>query len=119
MIISAVLMFVILSVSGTRRFAGLPGLTAGLLVALYISIESPLSGMSMNPARTFASAAPAMQWNHYWIYVFAPMIGMLSGAQLFLAIRGARKLTCAKLLHSVDQRCKHCGFEPSKGGTKS
>jgi len=115
LIISAVLMFVILSLSGTQRFASLTGLAAGLLVALYISFESPLSGMSMNPARTFASAAPAMQWDHYWIYVFAPLLGMLAAAQLFLAIRGARKLACAKLLHTPDQRCIHCGYEPAQG----
>jgi aquaporin Z len=118
-IISAVLMFVILSLSGTQRFANSTGLAAGVLVALYISFESPLSGMSMNPARTFASAAPAMQWDHYWIYVSAPLIGMLAAAQLFLGIRGARRLACAKLLHSADQRCIHCGYEPTEGGAKS
>src|SRR5262249_58512362 len=90
--ISAVLMFVILSLSGTQRFARLTGFAAGMLVALYISFEAPLSGMSMNPARTFASAAPAMRWDHYWIYVFAPLMGMLGAAQLFVATRGRRKL---------------------------
>jgi len=118
LMISGVLMFVILMLSGTQRFAGLTGSAAGLLVALYITFESPLSGMSMNPARTFASAAPAMQWDHYWIYVCAPLIGMLAAAQLFLAIRGARKLTCAKLLHAADQRCIHCGYEPANGGSE-
>jgi aquaporin Z len=116
--ISAVLMFVILSLSGTQRFAGMTGFAAGLLVALYISFEAPLSGMSMNPARTFASAAPGMHWDHFWIYVFAPLLGMLAAAQLFLAVRGVRKLACAKLLHPGDQRCIHCGYEPATGGTK-
>ncbi|MBS0422034.1 MAG: aquaporin [Proteobacteria bacterium] len=119
MIISAVLMFVILTLSGTPRFAGLTGFAAGTLVALYISFESPLSGMSMNPARTFASAAPAMQWDYYWIYVCAPLIGMLTAAQMFLAIRGVRRLACAKLLHADDQRCIHCGYDPAIGGSKS
>ena len=119
LVISAVLMLVILSLSGTQRFAGLTGFAAGMLVALYISFEAPLSGMSMNPARTFASAAPAMHWDHLWIYVFAPLIGMLAAAQLFLTVRGVRKLGCAKLLHPADQRCIHCGYEPANGGTKS
>ncbi len=118
LVISAVLMFVILSLSGTQRFARLTGLAAGMLVAMYISFEAPLSGMSMNPARTFASAAPAMQWDHYWIYVLAPLIGMLGAAQLFIAIRGWRKLACAKLLHPADQRCIHCGYDPVAGGEK-
>lgn len=119
LVISAVLMFVILSLSGTPRFARLTGFAAGILVALYISFESPLSGMSMNPARTFASAAPAMYWEHYWIYVFAPVLGMLGAAQVFLAARGWRRLACAKLLHPGDQRCIHCGYEPASGGTQS
>jgi len=119
MTISAVLMFVILALSGTQRFARWTGFAAGALVALYISFESPLSGMSMNPARTFASAAPAMQWDHFWIYVFAPLTGMLGAAQLFLAISGWRKLRCAKLLHPAGQRCIHCGYEPDSEGVKS
>jgi len=116
--ISALLMFVILSLSATQRFARLTGFAAGTLVALYITFESPLSGMSMNPARTFASAAPAMQWEHYWIYVLAPLLGMLGAAQLFLAVRGWRRLACAKLLHPADQRCIHCGYEPARGGAQ-
>ncbi len=116
--ISAVLMFVVLSLSGHPRLARFTGLAAGALVAVYISFESPLSGMSMNPARTFASAAPGMHWEHYWIYLFAPPMGMLAGAQAFLAIRGARRHTCAKLLHPTDLRCIHCGYEPVVGGAR-
>jgi aquaporin Z len=111
--ISGALIFVILTMSGSVRFASFTGLAAGFLVALYISFESPLSGMSMNPARSFASAAPAMLWHHFWIYLTAPVIGMLSGAQLYLAVRGARRIACAKLLHPADVRCIHCGHEPN------
>lgn len=109
--ISAVLMFSVLGASSSKRLAPFTGIVAGCLVALYISIEEPLSGMSMNPARTFASAAPAMHWQHLWIYFSAPVLGMLAGAQLFLALRGARQIACAKLLHPADQRCIHCGYE--------
>jgi hypothetical protein len=59
-----------------------------------------------------------MHWNHLWIYVLAPLMGMLAAAQLFLAARGVCKLACAKLLHSADQRCIHCGYEPANGGKK-
>jgi len=114
--ISGVLMYVVLSLSGTQRFARFTGVAAGVLVALYITFESPLSGMSMNPARTFASAAPAMNWQHYWIYLIAPPLGMLVGAQAFLATRGVASLGCAKLLHPADIRCIHCGFEPLERG---
>jgi aquaporin Z len=110
--ISAVLMLAVLSVSSSQRFARFTGLTAGCLVALYITLESPLSGMSMNPARSLASAAPGMQWRHLWIYFTAPLAGMLGGAQIFLALTGASRLRCAKLLHPPDVGCIHCGYEP-------
>src|SRR5262245_33584891 len=51
-----VLMSVVLRVSQSRRWNRLTGLCAGAMVALYITIEAPVSGMSMNPARSFASA---------------------------------------------------------------
>jgi aquaporin Z len=116
LLISGALMFVILALSGTVRLARFTGYAAGCLVALYITFESPLSGMSMNPARTFASAAPGMHWDNFWIYLCAPLLGMLAGAQLYLLVRGVRRLACAKLLHPADSRCIHCGYEPTSTG---
>jgi aquaporin Z len=113
LLISGALMFVILTLSGIARLARFTGYAAGCLVALYITFESPLSGMSMNPARTFASAAPGMHWDNFWIYLCAPLLGMLAGAQLYLSVRGAQRLACAKLLHPNDERCIHCGYEPT------
>ena len=110
--ISAFLMLVLLTISSSKRYARFTGFAAGCLVATYISFESPLSGMSMNPARSFASAAPGMQWQHFWIYVTAPVLGMLTGAQVFLKLTGARRALCAKLLHPLGMRCIHCGHEP-------
>jgi aquaporin Z len=110
--ISCGLMFTVLLLSASARLAPFTGVAAGCLVATYISFEAPLSGMSMNPARTFASAAPGMLWQHFWIYLTAPVLGMLAGAQLFLAVRGARRTGCAKLLHPAEARCIHCGYEP-------
>jgi aquaporin Z len=110
--ISCGLMLTVLLLSASARLARFTGVAAGCLVATYISFEAPLSGMSMNPARTFASAAPGMLWQHFWIYLTAPVLGMLTGAQLFLAVRGARRTGCAKLLHPAEVRCIHCGYEP-------
>jgi aquaporin Z len=110
--ISAFLILILLSLSSSARFARFTGFAAGCLVATYISFESPLSGMSMNPARSFASAAPGMQWQHFWIYLTAPVLGMLAGAQIFLILTGARRALCAKLLHPLGVRCIHCGYEP-------
>lgn len=58
MLISFVMMTMILNVSNSARIARFTGVIAGALVATYITIESPLSGMSMSPSRSFASAVP-------------------------------------------------------------
>lgn len=113
--ISAFLMFVILNVSNTHSIAKFTGLFAGSLVAIYISLEAPYSGMSMNPARSFASAFPGGLWQSFWIYLMAPVIGMQTGAYLYLRARGSAAVSCAKLLHPENQRCIHCGYEPKKG----
>jgi len=106
-IISFLLMSMVLRVSNTERFARYTGLCAGALAATYISLEAPLSGMSMNPARTFGSAFVAQVWTALWIYFTAPPLGMLTAAQLYL--RQPRQVTCAKLHHQNDKRCIHCG----------
>jgi aquaporin Z len=111
-VISALLMLVVLTLSSSRRFARFTGIAAGVLVAIFITFESPLSGMSINPARSLASAAPATHWQHIWVYLSAPLVGMLAGAQIFLAATGARRALCAKLLHPLGVRCIHCGYEP-------
>jgi aquaporin Z len=110
--ISMMMIFTVLLISSTPRMARFTGLAAGCLVAIWIAVEGPFSGMSMNPARSFASAAPALMWQSFWIYVTAPVIGMLAGAELFLLTRRGAPPACAKLLHSLDQRCIHCGYEP-------
>jgi len=61
-IISAGLMWAVLFCNGRKRLEAFTGLAAGILVAVFILFEAPLSGMSMNPARTFASAASGGAW---------------------------------------------------------
>jgi hypothetical protein len=53
-----------------------------------------------------------MIWQHFWIYLLAPTLGMLASAQLHLAIRGSDATGCAKLLHPNSVRCIHCGYRP-------
>ena len=108
-VIAFFLMAVILYVSNHPRWHNLTGICAGLLVAAYITFEAPLSGMSMNPARSFASAVPAHQWTALWIYFTAPVIGMLLAAEVYLRIRGADRIACAKLHHTNNKRCIFCG----------
>jgi aquaporin Z len=81
--ISLVLMLAILEVSNHRRWSQYSGLVAGLLIACYVTFESPISGMSMNPARTLASAWPGHIWTGLWIYFTAPCLGMWAAARVF------------------------------------
>jgi len=125
LIISFLLMSVVLRASNNRNLARYTGLFAGALVATYITFEAPLSGMSMNPARTFASALPAHAFDFLWIYFIAPPLGMLLAAEVYRQQRGAQAVICAKLHHHNSRRCIfRCGYmsreeptnqTPSKG----
>jgi len=107
--ISFVLMAVVLRVSSTPRWARFTGLCAGLLVALYITFEAPLSGMSMNPARSFGSALLAGTWMDFWVYLLAPLTGMGAAAFATSRSKSAPPVRCAKLHHDNPQRCIFCG----------
>lgn len=103
--IAFVLMMVVLFASNSKRATHLTPFLAGTLVAIYIAIESPISGMSMNPARTLGSALVAGEWRSWWIYFTAPTIAMLGAAGVFLWTSGPKKVLCAKLDHSGGGRC--------------
>ena len=110
--ITFILMTVILTVSNTKRLSRWTGVFAGVLVATYITIESPISGMSMNPARSFGSAAVGNIWASLWIYFIAPPLGMLAAAELYQRTKADRAISCAKLHHHNNQRCIfRCNFE--------
>ncbi|HEX6126198.1 MAG TPA: aquaporin [Pyrinomonadaceae bacterium] len=110
-IISFVMMSMILFTSNAPRIARFTPGVAGFFVALFIAVESPVSGMSMNPARTFASAAVAGDWSGWWIYFTAPPVAMLAASEFFVRTRGLKKVLCAKLDHFGASRCIfNCGF---------
>ena len=104
-VISFLLMTVILNLSNSQKFARYTGLAAGTMVMLFITFEGPFSGMSMNPARSFASDFVGMQWQSIWIYFAAPLIGMLTAAEIFVHTRGLCSVICAKLNHSGNGPC--------------
>ena len=109
--ISFGLMLVVLIVSNQPSLNRWTGVFAGLLVATYIAVEAPLSGMSMNPARTFASALSADVWTDYWLYLVAPFIGMLLAAECYVRTNGIHQVLCAKLHHHNNTRCIfHCHY---------
>ena len=103
--ISFALMSAVLAVSAGRR-AAWTGVCAGALVFLFVVLEEPLSGMSMNPARSIGSAVAAGELRPLWIYVVAPPLGMLAAAA---ATRKRAIRACAKLRHAPDVPCIFCG----------
>jgi aquaporin Z len=108
-VISFVLMIVVLTVSNLPRLSRFTGLFAGACVAVFIIVESPLSGMSMNPARTFASAVLPGLWSSFWIYLIAPPAAMLLASSVHTHLK--QRVTCAKLHHQNNARCIFCDYQ--------
>jgi aquaporin Z len=108
-VITFVLMSAVLRLAGHPVLGRFTGICVGGLVALYITLEAPLSGMSMNPARSFGSALFAGTLGTLWIYFLAPPLGMLLAAEFFLWRQGRHAAPCAKLHHHNARRCIFCG----------
>ena len=64
---------------------------AGCLVCTWVIVAGPISGFGMNPARSFASALPANIWTAFWIYLFAPIAGMLLATEFFVFMQRSKK----------------------------
>lgn len=97
-ILTFILMFVILGVStGAKE----KGITAGIAIGSVVMFEAlfagPISGASMNPARSLGPAIASMQLASLWIYLVAPIIGAL------LAVVGCR---CVRESDCCASRCK-------------
>ncbi len=103
--ISFLLMITVLLVTNHQRLAPYTPYFVGSLYAVNITFETPLSGMSMNPARTFGPAAYSGYWHSLWIYFVAPTLGMLAAAAIFLRARHGKPAYCAKLRHANNKRC--------------
>jgi aquaporin Z len=111
-VITFVLMSVVLRVSNHPRWSRWTGVAVGLMVATYITIEDPISGMSMNPARSFGPALFEGSMDSYWIYLLAPPLGMLAAAEVYVRQAGLARVFCAKLHHHTDARCIfNCRFD--------
>jgi aquaporin Z len=103
--ISFVLMLTVLVASNRESLARYTPYLVGILYTTFITIESPLSGMSMNPARSFGPALHTWYWHAIWLYFVAPTLGMLVAAEVFLRGRDGFHPYCAKLHHANNKRC--------------
>jgi aquaporin Z len=82
--IAFITMTTVLFTSADDRLKKYTRLLAGCLVCAWVIVAGPVSGFGMNPARSFASALPAHTWTAFWIYLLAPVGGMLCAAELYL-----------------------------------
>lgn len=114
--ISFVLMSTILVSSNHESLTRYTPYLVGLLYAIFITLEAPLSGMSMNPARSFGPALHVNYWHAIWLYFTAPTLGMLIAAEVFLRAGNGVHPFCAKLHHANNKRCifRH-GSPPEPG----
>jgi aquaporin Z len=104
-VISFGMMWMVLHVSNSPGIARFTGAFAGCLIAIYITVEAPVSGMSMNPARSFAPALAAGILSPLWIYFVAPPLGMILAAETYVRARGRDSIRCAKLHHPANGHC--------------
>jgi aquaporin Z len=103
--LSFALLSTVMTVNRSARLAPYAGLFAATLVALFITFEAPLSGMSINPARSFGSALLARSWSGFWIYLTAPVAGMLCGVELQRLLTRRHERLCGKLSHDETITC--------------
>ncbi|MGI8946063.1 MAG: MIP family channel protein [Thermoleophilaceae bacterium] len=88
-LLTAFLMFVIVAVAtDTRAVGAAAAIAIGATVGLDALLGGPVTGASMNPARSLAPALVSGTWTDFWIYLAGPVLGAAGGALAYQAIRG-------------------------------
>lgn len=91
LVLSAFLMFVIMAVAtDTRAVGAAAAIAIGGTVGLDALLGGPVTGASMNPARSFGPALAAGEWSDFWVYVASPIAGAALGAFAYQLVRGDR-----------------------------
>lgn len=90
LVMTAILMFVIMAVAtDTRAVGAAAAIAIGGVIGLDALFGGPLTGASMNPARSLAPALVAGQWHDIWVYLAGPVAGACLGAGAYQVVRGA------------------------------
>jgi len=90
-LLSFLLFYTVLWTSNMGKIAPFTGVFVAIWLWVFIAFEAPYSGMSINPARTVASALPANLWKSLWIYFIAPPLGMLLAVELYTRIHHTKE----------------------------
>jgi aquaporin Z len=113
LVMTGLLVALILHFVDSSRLMPYTAIAAGLLVATLVFLAAPLSGTSLNPARSLGPAVVAMDVGTLWIYLVAPPLGALLAALAFRRARG--EVACGKLVHDNDYSCgfRNCRYRRS------
>jgi aquaporin Z len=107
---AALLMGTVLWMTNRRRLAGYTSYAVGVLITGYVFFFAPVSGFSINPARTVGSAVFAQVWTAEWVYFVAPLLGMFGAAAIYVYWFGIESVLCAKLHAAPSVLCPYrCG----------
>lgn len=88
-VLTAFLMFVIMAVAtDTRAVGASAAIAVGGVIGLDALFGGPVTGASMNPARSFGPALVADEWQDFWVYVVGPLVGAMIGALAYQLVRG-------------------------------
>jgi len=115
--ITFLLVFTIFVCTNKPKIAPLTGIVCGALVALFVMIEAPVSGTSLNPARTSGPAVLAPAYTALWIYFVGPAAGALIAVAAYRGRWGPHTV-CAKLYHTERYGCPFdgCSYRLVKAG---
>ncbi len=97
-------LLIFIFVSSTRLMRWTPLMT-WFVVAIMVWLESPVSGTSLNPARSFAPALVTPLWKDQWVYLIAPPLGSLLAVMAFRSwCPVGREILTGKLFHAPHYR---------------
>lgn len=88
-LLTGFLMFVIMAVAtDTRAVGAAAAIAIGGVIGLDALFGGPVTGASMNPARSFGPALASGTWTDFWVYLAGPLLGAVGGAFAYQAVRG-------------------------------
>ena len=89
-VLTAILLFVVMAVATDTRAVGeAAAIAIGGTIALASLVGGPISGASLNPARSLGPAIASGVFDSLWVYLAAPLVGGAVGSLVYGLVRGA------------------------------